>query len=80
MWTQIFSKTEKKVAFSNENGYVWTTPNKNYIVCFNKFYAGKGFCEIFRPFIVLCNIPVGVKRRLQIWGKMQTAVEGEMQT
>ena len=23
--------------------------NSKYFVCFNKFYAGKGFCDIFRP-------------------------------
>ena len=26
VWTRIFLKTDKKVAFSNENGYVWTRP------------------------------------------------------
>ena len=23
--------------------------NSKYFVCFNEFYAGKGFCDIFRP-------------------------------
>ena len=24
------------------------TCNSKYVVCFNNFYAGKGFCDIFR--------------------------------
>ena len=49
VWTWIFLKTRiKKVAFSNENGYVWTRPeiidfisggniNKNTLFLYNKY-------------------------------------------
>ena len=43
-----------------EIGTVVFASNSKYIVCFNKFFPGKGFCEIssLREFIMLCNFRV----------------------
>ena len=38
----LFARTQlKQKGFFASNG--------KYVVCFNKFYTGKGFCVIFRP-------------------------------
>ena len=38
----LFARTPLK-----EEGFF--ASNSKYFVCFNKFYAGNGFCDIFRP-------------------------------
>ena len=42
VWTRIFLKTELKVAFSNENGYVWSGPYNCKSPCFPRYFHGLG--------------------------------------